>query len=183
MADFLGVTKQTISNWYARNSIDYDIIITKCMFIDEKIDLKWLLTATKSCYDDRETDDKNLLDAMSYIKKDYDSRNSLITTILEDYNYLSQSEQTEELYNDIATIYEYAQEHCLTCQLNELYRRLKKNEISIDAIKDEICGLINEDTLFYQTVSPYNREIKALCALIMLQLHEETITDICQNKS
>ena len=39
LARFLGVKPKTISNWYARNSIDYDIIFSKC----DDLDLTWLI--------------------------------------------------------------------------------------------------------------------------------------------
>ncbi|WP_370788902.1 helix-turn-helix domain-containing protein [Bacteroides nordii] len=39
LARFLGVKPNTISNWYARNSIDYDIIFSKC----DDLDLTWLI--------------------------------------------------------------------------------------------------------------------------------------------
>ncbi|GHV13545.1 transcriptional regulator [Bacteroidia bacterium] len=40
LADFLGISKSTLSNWYKRNSIDYDLLFSKC----EQIDKNWLLT-------------------------------------------------------------------------------------------------------------------------------------------
>ncbi|MGV4380201.1 helix-turn-helix domain-containing protein, partial [Ornithobacterium rhinotracheale] len=39
-ADFLGIKQNTLSNWKSRNTIDYDLIISKC----ENIDANWLLT-------------------------------------------------------------------------------------------------------------------------------------------
>ena len=36
----MGIKPNTLSNWYSRNTIDYDLIITKC----ERIDANWLLT-------------------------------------------------------------------------------------------------------------------------------------------
>ena len=42
LSEFLGVTKQTISNWYSRNTIDYDIVLAKC----KDADLHWLLLDT-----------------------------------------------------------------------------------------------------------------------------------------
>ncbi|OBS12572.1 hypothetical protein ATE49_04950 [Elizabethkingia miricola] len=39
-AHFLGVKPQTLSNWKARNSMDYDLIYTRCV----EIDANWLLT-------------------------------------------------------------------------------------------------------------------------------------------
>lgn len=41
-ANFLGITPQTLSNWKARNYIDYNIVYTKCV----DIDANWLLTGT-----------------------------------------------------------------------------------------------------------------------------------------
>ena len=40
LAAFFEVGKSTISNWYKRNSIDYDLLFSKC----EQEDLNWLLT-------------------------------------------------------------------------------------------------------------------------------------------
>ncbi|MGQ1945400.1 LexA family transcriptional regulator [Ornithobacterium rhinotracheale] len=39
-ADFLGIKQNTLSTWKSRNTIDYDLIISKC----ENIDANWLLT-------------------------------------------------------------------------------------------------------------------------------------------
>lgn len=40
LANFLGISKSTLSNWYARDSIDFDLVFSKC----EHIDLGWLIT-------------------------------------------------------------------------------------------------------------------------------------------
>lgn len=40
LAAFLGISKSTLSNWYKRNTIDYDLLFSKC----EQIDKNWLLT-------------------------------------------------------------------------------------------------------------------------------------------
>ncbi len=39
-AEFLGIKQNSLSNWYTRNTIDYERIISKC----DKIDANWLLT-------------------------------------------------------------------------------------------------------------------------------------------
>lgn len=41
LAQFLGVSKSTLSNWYSRNSLDYDLLFSKC---EQVVDLNWLLT-------------------------------------------------------------------------------------------------------------------------------------------
>lgn len=40
LANFLGISKSTLSNWYTRNSIDYDLLFSKC----EQINIDWLIT-------------------------------------------------------------------------------------------------------------------------------------------
>lgn len=40
VAEFLGVSKATVSNWVARNSIDFPLVIEKL----KEVDLNWLLT-------------------------------------------------------------------------------------------------------------------------------------------
>lgn len=40
LANFLGINKSTLSNWYKRNTIDYDLVFSKCKLVDKN----WLLT-------------------------------------------------------------------------------------------------------------------------------------------
>lgn len=46
LASFLGVSAQTISNWYSRNSIDFDQVFEKCAGLD----LNWLIYGHVSEY-------------------------------------------------------------------------------------------------------------------------------------
>ncbi len=40
LADFLGIARNTLTNWYKRNSIDYDLVFSKC----EHLNIDWLIT-------------------------------------------------------------------------------------------------------------------------------------------
>lgn len=44
LADFLGISKTTISNWYSRNALDFELVLSKC----EHIDINWLLFGKNS---------------------------------------------------------------------------------------------------------------------------------------
>ena len=46
LADFLGVSRATLSNWKARNRVDYDLLFSKC----EHINLHWLITGEGSMF-------------------------------------------------------------------------------------------------------------------------------------
>lgn len=41
LAKYLEISRSTLSNWYSRNSIDYDLLFSKC---EKEIDINWLLT-------------------------------------------------------------------------------------------------------------------------------------------
>lgn len=43
LANFLNISRSTLSNWYTRNSIDYDLLFSKC---EKDIDINWLLTGS-----------------------------------------------------------------------------------------------------------------------------------------
>lgn len=175
LADFLGVTKQTISNWYTRNSFDYDIIINRCTSIDEDIDLRWLLT---DIGDSNKNIDKRITESVSYIEKDSKIRDTFIDLILRENNYKTQAEQTFELYLFIRDLFEYAKEKCLICNLTEMHELLKKEEMSMDDVQSKILALIDSDKRSFEILAPYSREFKALNSMIMLRLYEERDEEI-----
>lgn len=51
LADKLGVAQNTISGWIKRNSIDYDLVFSKC----EEVDFNWLLSGTSTEHKSTET--------------------------------------------------------------------------------------------------------------------------------
>ncbi|WP_286767195.1 MULTISPECIES: LexA family transcriptional regulator [Sphingobacterium] len=61
-ADFLGVKQPTISAWKSRNTMDYELIITKC----KDIDANWLITGSGNMLKERtsiKNEDKLKLDS------------------------------------------------------------------------------------------------------------------------
>lgn len=40
LSEYLGISKATLSNWYSRNSMDYELVFSKC----ERLNSDWLLT-------------------------------------------------------------------------------------------------------------------------------------------
>lgn len=50
LAEFLGISKAVLSNWYKRNTMDYDLVLSKC----EHMNYGWLLTGNNETQDDIE---------------------------------------------------------------------------------------------------------------------------------
>ncbi|WP_305156630.1 helix-turn-helix domain-containing protein [uncultured Muribaculum sp.] len=185
LADFLGVSKQTISNWYNRNTLDYEIVISKCTQIDFRIDLKWLLCGKNGDIDwdisifqkrDQDTYDKQLDD--DEIEDYYFNRNSsdrikTIDLILKKANYLEKAALTTELVDYIFNIVTYIRMNSIDYNLDKLYTSLKKDEITMDGIEALFDKLIDNDTRLYEIISPYKRELKAINALMDLDDMEQ----------
>lgn len=53
LADTLGVSKTTLSNWKSRNSLDFPLVFSLC----EHISLEWLLTGKGNMLKEEETED------------------------------------------------------------------------------------------------------------------------------
>ena len=64
LAEFLGVSRQTLSNWRSRNSIDYELLFTKC----EQDDLTWLITGRRD-YSLLKNDNSNAQESTAVYKR------------------------------------------------------------------------------------------------------------------
>ena len=182
LAEFLGVTRQTISNWYSRNSIDYDIIITKCTAIDNGIDLKWLLTSEVSNHLDKtsikgdyikDDEDEEINRSVKFLTDEYDRFKDFSESLIDEQGYLDKALKTADLCDKIREINSYADESSVIYRLRSLYTQLKKGEITEVEIKQELVSLISYDKRFYELVAPYDRELNALNAILELNDHLE----------
>jgi hypothetical protein len=82
LARFLGLGTNTLANWYTRNTINYDLIFTKC----EELNPNWIITgegrATKGY--------NNTEDTPSIIKDD-------VTKIQSEYNQITEIERLHQI--------------------------------------------------------------------------------------
>ncbi len=186
LADFLGVTKQTISNWYNRKSFDYDVIINKCLSVDKNIDLRWLLTETEDNNDNKHENQiescENIGRGISYIEKNYESRRMFIDPILMACKYIH-AEETYNICEDIRNILDYAKDACLIYKLEEFHTALKMGKISKADVENRLQALISEDKKLYDVIEPYHRELKAMSGLLMLQLYQDRDEEIYKELS
>jgi len=91
LAEKLGVTATTLSNWKARNTIDYELIITKC----EGVNYNWLFMGNG----------KMLLKECENIDLKYNSAPELIQLIeKKDEQIMKIAEENWKLKADIAAL-------------------------------------------------------------------------------
>lgn len=178
LAEFLKVSKQTISNWYSRNTLDYHLVITRCVDVDFDIDLKWILTGEaedsifgwgegrKRHYSNVDRYgfpiDPDFEKNLEYQKKAGKGFDAFCKKILDIAKYSEQAHKSNELFRLLYEIYEFAKEACLYNQMGELYDLLRKKEVTEEGILQNIQYLITMDRRFYELAKPYERELKAL---------------------
>lgn len=178
LAEFLKVSRQTISNWYSRNTLDYHLVITRCVDVDFAIDLRWILTgeAEDSIFGWREgrkrhsskfdcygfSIDPDFEKNLEYQNKSWKGFDAFREKILDKAKYREQAHKSNELFQLLSAIYDFAEEACLYNQMRELYDLLRKKEVTEEGIMQNIKYLITMDRRFYELAKPYEREIKAL---------------------
>jgi len=101
-ARFLGIKPNSLSNWYTRNTIDYDLVFSKC----EDINLEWLLSGN-DLQSQNENVEKNISENIaaeptaSYgvgeWKNKYDELHLKYTELLEENNQLLKNKLKEVL--------------------------------------------------------------------------------------
>lgn len=65
LANFLGIKPQTLSSWYTRNSIDYDLVYSKCIGIDAN----WLFTGKGEMFSSKQKEMIVSDNSSSYIRQ------------------------------------------------------------------------------------------------------------------
>lgn len=66
LAQYLGISRGTLSNWKARNSLDFELLFSKC----ERESLHWLITGEGEMYFNSQPDDNHLPTVESTISTD-----------------------------------------------------------------------------------------------------------------
>lgn len=107
-ARFLGIKPNSLSNWYKRNTIDYDLVFSKC----EDLNIEWLLSGNdlelqkedveKNIPEDIAAEPKSTYDAGGW-KAKYEAMHDKYTELLERHNALL-TNKLEEIIKDKSAI-------------------------------------------------------------------------------
>ena len=125
-ANFLGIKQNTLSSWKARNSIDYDLIISKCDYLNAN----WLLTGEGSMLKEEEV--------KKVAPQDLPTANDEVSTLLREKAamleaIIKEKEEKEAMYKEKIMALE-----------NELqeYKNLKKGYQQEEEEEDEMIEIL-----------------------------------------
>lgn len=85
-AKFLGISSNTLFNWYSRNTIDYERVVTKCV----DIDANWIFTGVGNMLKSSQSinDTQDISNITKNNEDDYFEWKDKYISLLEKYNSL-----------------------------------------------------------------------------------------------
>ena len=182
LAIFLGVSPQTISNWYLRNTIDYDLVLSKC----KGVDLDLLIWGATEHHENVAKDDITEPSEISRIDDEYifkavkssDGRETLFEYLCKQANYQKEIKVSEALQGLIGNINSFTNEYNIRRQFSAIYKQLKDGEISKSNLIELFQGLILKDRIFLGIIKPYLKELTAIDNLIYIQEDGDKMPDL-----
>ena len=82
-AKFLGIKPNSLSNWYSRNTMDYELVFSKC----DEIDANWLFTGDGEMIKSYKKE-SSILSMSKEIPSNCDELKDKYINLLEEYNNL-----------------------------------------------------------------------------------------------
>jgi len=142
LASFLGVANNTITNWMRRNTIDYDLIFTKCT----DIDINWLLSNEKDPQHakieifDVEFSERTIEEIINtYVSKD--ALHNLFTYLIAHFNKEEEYAKNSQVYfklNYIVTVLsQYIPENQFK-DTYEMYKNLNSKKFLYEKFEDQL---------------------------------------------
>ena len=159
LSEFLGVTKQTISNWYSRNTIDYDIVLAKC----KDIDLHWLLlgstekpitTLAEDNTDFPKRDGEDTEEEYQ-IFKSFNGMSSLYNYLINRYNYSNTKKVTDNISEAVDVISLFIADNHIWNNFYKLYNSFEHGQIPKEKMLSEFEDLMVKDKKVYSLLSRY----------------------------
>lgn len=187
LANKLGVAQNTISGWIKRNSIDYDLIFSKC----NDIDFNWLMSGKPirhESYQNREDIeiDKEFEQQTGIVIKSQVFTEAKAEKILLEYLhkfYGLKNYSADSIYMDIESIFDIIAENDLTKLFSAVYLRYKKDG-DIKLLNQSFNILYTKCKEIYSVISPYKEVLNELCEKLTLSISSEfkAILDKCEEE-
>ena len=172
LASFLGVANNTITNWMRRNTIDYDLIFTKCT----DIDINWLLSNEKDPQHakieifDVEFSERTIEEIINtYVSKD--ALHNLFTYLIAHFNKEEEYAKNSQVYfklNYIVTVLsQYIPENQFK-DTYEMYKNLNSKKFLYEKFEDQLKQM----TFIADKLSIFCNEIDEMFALTTIIANE-----------
>lgn len=182
LATFFGVSPQTISNWYLRNTIDYDLVLSKC----KGVSLDLLIWGATEQQEDITKDDITEPSELSIIDDEYiykavkssDGRETLFEYLCKQTNYQKEIKVSGAIQSLIGNINSFTNEYNIHRQFSAIYNQLKDGDISKSNLIELFQGLISKDRIFWGVIKPYLKELTAINNLIYIQENGDETPDL-----
>lgn len=166
LAKKLGIKANTISNWYKRNSIDYDIVFTKC----EDMDFNLLLSDSKikiekanyNIEESKFVDD--IKDKHKFLKETYNNIGcyNMLESIIKDSPYYSIHKKYENMVDESDSILCLLQYYSIRQKFNEIYSRFSSGNISYERMITDFNDNIKYELDLFSVISKYMQNIHDL---------------------
>ena len=171
LSEFLGVTKQTISNWYSRNTIDYDVILTKC----KEVDLHWLLLGSTEKSVSITLDDNTEIplrkeddETDAYLDfKEFNGMSSLFNYLIKRYNYSAEEEKTRKISSAVQIISYFIEQNYIWDGFYRLYEKFKNEQISKEELLHSFEALITRDKKVQFVLSKYEDILSEISEVVL----------------
>ena len=171
LSEFLGVTKQTISNWYSRNTIDYDIVLAKC----KDVDLHWLLLGTtEKPINTRAEDNTDFpkryggdMEEEYQIFKSFNGMSSLYNYLINRYTYSDTKRVTDNISGSVEIIFGFIADNHIWNNFYKLYDSFEYGQISKEKLLSEFEGLIVKDKKVYSLLNRYETVLNEISNSIL----------------
>ena len=177
LAKKLGVAQNTISGWIKRNSIDYDLIFSKC----EDVDFNWLMTGVGVSHksyrskEDSILDKQDLIMNLSQILKE-DKAETVIKNYMHQHFNLEEY-YTDDIYYEIDNIYEIVKAYSFDRLFSVIYNEYKK-KLDINQFLASFSELYQRCFKVYLIISKYKRDMEELSSQLTSFYGEEHFKEI-----
>ncbi len=161
LADFMGVSKSTISNWYARNSIDYDILFTRCT----DANLNWLITGEQNPVNESvKNEDITEMDSLPFTenpsddfieRKHFSGYFALYEYLARKSSYSEIKKQYEDIISDLYFAYHYTSYYDSSERFNNEYIKFKKGELSKKDLLTSFNEIVEKNKKLFTILEPY----------------------------
>lgn len=186
LSRFLGISPSNLSNWYSRNTIDYDLVFAKCA----DINLDWLLTGIRKypqseniqdeqVFDIEKSENERLTIDQTKSWKDFKGYWSLMQSITKRNKLDAMDIEYSQIVITFSVIKDMAEYYQLSDKFAGYYDALKSNKMSLVEVikKANEASLIEKE--LYEIIEPYNTILEELYdKIVAFDLEHDKAFDI-----